>query len=247
MTKRNKLERKQFAAILASVKLGIHLQDDLPQIADDYRRGLFASEIVSKYDIVRKYGVNKTISENAVYYALRGNSSFLDYRIQYHGLLEEDEMRQLADNNRIRHGLELGSLCLEQRVGLFGRTQEEHSRDSKKAGRKIVEQRLGIHRLSTEERRLNGALGGRRGGVQTSINRGYILWTEEEIELAYILSQDKDYKFQKGLCKGKSDLKKMAERLNQEYHQGNSIRNSETIKSKLRKFKKRINGSGQKV
>ena len=71
------LSPERIAAIKTSLELGLRLQQDMPEIALDYR-DMTASEIVHKRNIIKRYGSGKSVITDeialaGVYYALRGH------------------------------------------------------------------------------------------------------------------------------------------------------------------------------
>jgi hypothetical protein len=55
-----------------------------------------------------------------------------------------------------------GKKIVEEKMGIFGRTQEEMSETSKKAGTKTYQLGIGVHSLSSDEKRECGSKGGKR-------------------------------------------------------------------------------------
>ena len=78
----------RFGAIFRAGELGKVLQADLPEIADDFRRGMNARQIVSERGIEETYEVNWKVAVAAVYNSLRG----FDFKeISYSGLMDREE------------------------------------------------------------------------------------------------------------------------------------------------------------
>jgi len=101
-----KLKDKQLGAINLILKLGRTLQSECSEIVEEYRGGLFVSEIVKKYDIEGTYEVNHWIAMGAVGIALRGHHNNFGVK-SYEGLLEKDEAERLATEH-IRAAREKG-------------------------------------------------------------------------------------------------------------------------------------------
>jgi hypothetical protein len=169
------LTRERIGAIVRSLDVGLQLQKDLPEIAEDYRRGMFISEIISKYDLCSRYGYNKEVIKTAVKYALKGYGGGLE-RDSFGGLLEGGELEKLAQEHKQRSGTqardrslgihgktseqlaEFGRKSHTLKKGVHGRTPEQMSRD----GIKSYELGVGIHGMSREQRIENAGKAGRR-------------------------------------------------------------------------------------
>ena len=59
-------------AIRLAVTLGRQLQTDMPIIADKYRNGMFAREIVEEHGITKRYNASSSVAIAAVRYAISG-------------------------------------------------------------------------------------------------------------------------------------------------------------------------------
>lgn len=169
------LTKERIGAIVRSLDVGLQLQKDFPEIADDYRGGMFISEITSKYDLCSKYGYNREVIKTAVKYALKGHGGGL-MRDSFDGLLEEGELERLAREHKKRSGTQLydrglgihgvtseqkaewGRRSHKLKLGVHARTKEQMSKDAMKA----YEMRVGIHALTREQRVENAGKAGRR-------------------------------------------------------------------------------------
>ena len=93
-----------------------------------------------------------------------------------------------------------------------------------------IRDKIGIHGLSKEENEEN-----RRKGL---LAKGYTLWTGtrdsqtglEELEYALKLMTDSSYIHQHGKLRNIPDYKKIAEKLNEVFHQGRAIRNGTSVR-----------------
>ena len=101
---KKKFTDEQVAAIVKALEVGARLQRDFPEIAEDYRRGMFASEIAIKYNLVQRYGITKAVAKVAIQRALRGNRRTVLEVKPYDGLLEEDETKRLREEHSQRKG-----------------------------------------------------------------------------------------------------------------------------------------------
>ncbi len=86
---------RRLIAIATTARLGKKIQKDFPHIAQDYREGKFASEIVEAYRIDNEYGVPKSKARKAVYQALRGYSGGLNVE-PYSGLIRKKELDRIS-------------------------------------------------------------------------------------------------------------------------------------------------------
>lgn len=230
---KKKLTRKQIVAIRKSLELATQLQRDFPEIADDFRNGVYTSEIVSKYNLIQRYGVSREVAQGAVYRALRGYKGGFGLD-SYNGLINEGELEKLSKEHQSRSGSYFGPITYEKRLGIFSIPEEEMKDICKKAGKiggkKIVELRLGIHGRTLEQMS--------EDGKTAVIARGQVPWEHNEGEYAYNLSQRSAYRIQKGPGKGKINTKLIAEEINEFYHNGNPVRSRVSIKKYLAKLRK---------
>lgn len=120
------VDSRTASAIKLSIEIGCQLQQDLPQIADDYRNLTSRREIVEKYRICERYGINIGIAKPAVSYAIRG----------YHGkeIVEHHKIHRY--DGLINDKRELKKICLmlrekgleymvDKRIGIHAQTDEE--------------------------------------------------------------------------------------------------------------------------
>ena len=120
---------KRSAAIHESIALGRILQEEIPEIADDYRNKLNATQIELKYKIRSTYGASSIcVATTAVHYAIRGNY-LRSFGQEYPGLIENVlELEELARNHNIRNGSRNGNRLKNQRRGIHLMTPEEKRR-----------------------------------------------------------------------------------------------------------------------
>ncbi len=95
-----KYDAKQIIAIQQAINLGRKLQEDIPQIAEDYRNRKNKRQIIGEYKIPEIYNVNEKIAFVAVGYALRGNTRFVKTK-QYEGLItDSSELEKLCSEHQ---------------------------------------------------------------------------------------------------------------------------------------------------
>lgn len=153
MKKRKKLTREQLYAIKKSIELGRRLQIELPEIAEDFKNGMFVPDIISKYNITELYGITLAVAETATYKAINGHDG--KFKIEsFEGLIEPGELEKLIDQHLLEGRKKAGRTAAELGTGVHGMTEEEQ----KRIGNKNYKEGIGIHSLTTAERRFYGKL-----------------------------------------------------------------------------------------
>ena len=129
-------------------------------------------------------------------------------------------------------------------TGLAQLTSEELSaagqKGGKVAGKKNHEARTGMFARSPETHTENSRNAARARGLVPWISEGEIGHSRSEIEFAYQLSMNKDYLFVDGLNKGKPNMQAIVKELNKVYHNGVAVRNRKSISSALYNYIKKI-------
>ncbi len=209
-------------AIARSLSLGRKLQQDIPQLAADYRAGTKLLDIVSKYKITERYGVTSNIARAGVGIAIRGYEGGKIVSA-FDGLVPRDEFEMLDRERRSVNGKKGGRATFERKVGLFA---PPGSGIPKRASSE-----QGKYFLSEEA----SSAARRRGGIAAAISRGDTLWSEQELQYAYGLSQDPGYQ----VIGGVNNIKIAAE-LNSRFHEGRNVRNNHSTGIMLRKYVHRL-------
>jgi hypothetical protein len=212
MKRERAIDPRKAAAIKLSIDLGRRLQQDFPQIADDYRDLMTRGEIIEKYRICGRYGISIKIAKPAVSYAMRGyngKEKVGKHTIQrYSGLISDK-------NELVRIYLALREKGLEY----------------------MVDEKIGIHAQTDEEKRIISS----EGGVNNAINRGFIPWSEEELEEAQRCSQLRRYWSKKkyaGHYRVNNAL--IAKKLNELFHNGETVREEYGVRIKLCKYRMKL-------
>jgi len=91
---------------------------------------------------------------------------------------------------------------------------------------------LGIHAQTPEQKSEYGRI--------ATLARGQTPWGEEETGYAHLLSLEPEFQHQKGPHKGKGDYKTIAQVLNEDYHNGEDVRNANAVKRNLSKYIKTL-------
>lgn len=121
---------------------------------------------------------------------------------------------------------ELGRRNRDAGIGIFAQSPEE-LRTARIAGaRSQIKNRVGIHSQTPEERK--------NLGNKAAISRGEIPFSEEEVEFIKGLTLLPEY--QRGKL---TDMNKIAQAVNQKFHDGKLVRRNKTIIAKLRNLKKK--------
>ena len=120
----NDLTPEKFSAIKLSHETAQKIQNDLPQIADDYRAGMTGPQIALKYDTASRYGsLNETVSVTVVYIVLIG-SNFGNYN--FGGFITDPyEQRELSKKHRVENGRKFGKISHEQGLEIHGQTKKK--------------------------------------------------------------------------------------------------------------------------
>ena len=234
------LTKEQITAIKRGVGLGRTLQKDYPEIADLYRQGYTLQKIVEKLDIKSHYNVSNNVACSGVHRAITGYHSNPKDGF-YDGLMDDNERESISRKHIQKNGVKVGYMFLKERKGLFGITPKQLAEAGRKgghkAGTKLYREKRGIHGRTPEQHREDSKKGARKGGLKSAIARGFVLWTEEELALAYQLSQQPKYQYHKGQYKGKSNLIKIIEELTK---RGYPRRTRGTISEHISKYRKSI-------
>jgi len=226
-----------------AVDIGRKLQQEYPQIAEDYRALLSKPQIVRKHVLVLHYHITSVVAERAVDFALRGYHGELEYRSPYAGLIPASELEELCiahqqRNGRFavrhltfedrsrggRHGGSIsGPLVAAQKLGAHAMTSEE----KRELGYRNLENKVGIHAMTSEEKREAG----RKGFVAWMERRGIPLWTAEEEREAYVLAQA----CRRGMF---LDRDAVAKEINRQFHEGKPYRTGATVYQAIRRYER---------
>ena len=258
MTKTKDLSIKQIKAIRKSLEVGMILQTDFPEIAEDFRNGLSALGIVSKYNLTSRYEITRDIAKEGVLRALKGTKGRF-FEMDYDGLIKEEERKRIVEEHASEQGRRRAFDLYEKGLGIFSLSEEEleeiHREGGRVGGRRSLELRVGIHGITKERkieigrRNYESKVGchaqtheqfvksGKKAGLASAISRGIIPWSSEELEFAYNLSQDPNYRGGIYIQGNRINNKLIAGRINEVYHEGKPIRNSRSVYSGLKRLK----------
>lgn len=129
-------------------------------------------------------------------------------------------------------------------TGLARLTSEELSaagqKGGKAVGKKNHEALTGIFARSSEAHTEDSRNAARARGLVPWFSEGEIVSSRSEIEFAYQLSINKDYLFVDGRNKGKPNMQAVAEELNKVYHNGTVVRNRRSVSNALHNYRKTL-------
>ena len=219
--------REQVSAIRQSIKLGRTLKEDHPEIAVIY--GYHPQRDIPKMlDIQSEYGVGDNVAVSGVHHAINGHEE--GFGIEgYVGLITDEGEREWLGRE---HNVQSGQKLYEQRIGVHGRTAEQHSEDSQKGGQTTYEEGLGVHGRTAKQHSEDGRKG--------AIAKGQTPWSDEEKEFAYMLSQEQEYQHPKGPHRGKPNNELITLELNIQYHDCKEVRSNRAVSVQLSKYRKSL-------
>jgi hypothetical protein len=241
--RKQRLTRQQLGAMRLAAKVGNHIRDDYPAIAEEYRNWTTAPELVTKYRFDQRYGVGREVAISAVRNAIRGYSGHCHE--SYNGLIDDKSEREnLADAHNRQSGIEE----YELKRGIHAMTREQKAAAGRKGGLiggpLSYRLRIGCHAQSPEALREHcrriAPLGGKAGGAASVVARGLVPYAPAtsgrvgEIEFALHLAADPYY-----LGPVRANFRKMAEKVNEVFHAGNLRYTRTTLKIAFQSHRRR--------
>ena len=244
---KSKLGSETTRAIIHSIQLGKRLQSDCPKIVDDFRNGMSYPKINIKYYIQSDYGVDESLAIAAIGCAIRGHKGSFNIP-PYAGLIEDSsELERICKSHRSASASDLGTKCVEEKLGIFGRTVKQHKEDSAKGGNSAYKNKKGFHSLTYNEIIDAAEAGGKasylkkvgvhsrtekkmhKDGIKGVIAIGLVPWSKSEKNYAYKLFNINGH-----------DYSLIAEELNKEYHKNEPVRTEMAVYLALYKFRKKL-------
>ena len=240
---RGRLTGQQQAAIRLAAAIGDEIRKSHPEIAEEYRSGLSASELVAAHRFDHRYGVSRQAAIAAVRNAIRGYSG--RYHETYQGLIaDRSEREDLALAHNRRTGIEV----YERKRGIHGLTREQKAEACRKGGliRGPLSYRLriGCHALPPEvvreQCRKIASLGGKAGGGASVVAKGMVPYAPAmpgrvaEVEFAFRLAENPLYR---GPLR--ANFGKIAEKVNELFHAGAPRYTRITMKIALQRHRRR--------
>ncbi|MBI4983492.1 hypothetical protein HZC32_02510 [Candidatus Woesearchaeota archaeon] len=259
---------EQFVAMKLTREIGLGIKTQFPEVADDYRNGLFASQIVDKYSLDTVFQINKYIAQKAVGCAIRGFEGGMGIEA-YKGLIEDDKsLEMLAQEHRQKCGEESGNRSFLESFGLYGLTLEEarekNRRGGKTAGNKVYEDGKAIFGYASKEEMERQKLLAAQLGRESQMKNGtgiYGLTPEkrylqgkkggrkitelrgltvwENGEEERVAELMENESFRKQWGERRCpDIEKIQRQINIEFHHGKEIRSVSAIKNIFNKIRK---------
>tara|TARA_Y100000310_G_scaffold341218_1_gene439675 strand:- start:3315 stop:4055 length:741 start_codon:yes stop_codon:yes gene_type:complete len=220
---------------IAASLLGSALEEVIVQ---DYKDGKTQLEIAREY-LPEQCEISEDVAKGSISYVIQDTK-----------LLTDLEKRELAHQHIISSGKIKGRRTYELGIGVHGRTKEEMSEDGRQGGKKggsrsgkeAYELRRGIHGMSKGEKselgKKTAILRGHTPYYSLPFREDFVEGTEifiPEIAYAHNLSLDREYR-----NGSKIKPQKIAEKLNEVYHNGVEVRNGTTLSKTLYKFRKTL-------
>ncbi len=196
------LSEKQLSAMKLSSFIGRSIQKDLgEEVSKAFRQGMTFDQIADTYNIRDSYGATRSVALKALHCAIYGYKGNLGNG-SYSPLIEDSELQSIREERQRQHGM------------------------------RVLQNKKGIHAMSDEERR-NMAMNNYRKLTpsqrkkiirEASFGRGALPWSQEELEEIRRCNSDPEYRTSRG-----TNNIKIAERLNELFHEGRPVRNRITV------------------
>jgi len=133
MTERE-LTPEQMVAIVRGINLGKTLQKDHLEIAELYGQDYTLSRIVEELSIPSNYGVSYNVARTGVRLTISGYGGGFNID-SYDGLINVDEREIISRKHMRESGRRTGRRLYEEKRGIHGRTHEQMIEDGRKGGR----------------------------------------------------------------------------------------------------------------
>ncbi|HJX50305.1 hypothetical protein A3K73_00335 [Candidatus Pacearchaeota archaeon RBG_13_36_9] len=225
----------QIGAIKEAARVGKLLQRDFPGIAEDYRNGFTGLQIAEKHRLSKIYNINEKIAIVSISCALGGNNGA--YRSEKYGGLIEDysELKRLSKEHKGRDKSpavlnklkRLGKKAYREKTGIHGLSDEDRSAFSRDGGKETKKRETGLFGMTSEERK--------EASRKANLSLGHILWSDEERDFAYQLSQNPEY-HRGRRTETRRDNIKITQEVNRVFHKGNPIRTRVAILHFFRQY-----------
>ena len=196
------LSPEQVGAISRSIRLGLILQQDHPEIIDLWKQDNSYAKIAEMLEIKSNYGVSNNVANSSVRYAIAGHDGDLSI-LAYNGIICAEERLAIARRHQVESSRrsirslaeminpETGERILVEagrkgyQNGLANRTHKQRSADGykggSKSGPKTYEEGQGIHGRTDEQMSIDGQKAGQKSYEQ---GKGiHSLTTEQRSEL----------------------------------------------------------------
>ncbi len=218
MVTRNITSSDRYVAARMSAQLGLEVQRLYgEQLVDLVKKLSSVPKAVVEMNLASRLpNASEQVVLGAARKALSGHNGSFGVS-SYEGLLPDEERRELYSRGLIIRGIEL----LENGKGIHGLTEEVRKVNSGQAGKRAKELGRGIHGLTEEQNRINWKLAAEA--------RGVTMWSSDERTEANILSKTPEY-----MRGSLIDCKRLADYLNNKYHDCKVVRTALTVSQALR-------------
>ncbi len=209
------LSDPQKKAFRLSLKIGRQIQDDFPNIGNEYINGKTLAELVSDHNLVNKYSVSVKVAEAAVLIAIKGFTPKpgLEELVGFAGLITDPHLLEAVGKRHITDSAKkIGARMRDEKRGVFSLSLEAQKEIGKRSGKALYENRLGVHARPMEERM--------EYIKKAVLARGVRLFTDDEKKAILELSTNPDYQ---NSTRSKINAEKIARKINSDYHEGKEI------------------------
>ncbi|MBI2499171.1 hypothetical protein HYV88_02925 [Candidatus Woesearchaeota archaeon] len=222
------LSGAQRRAILYAIEKGLELRNSCPWIADEFRQGKSISALAQDERIKKSFNGSIKTLYRALSLALGGYNrevSFSEIQ-QYSGLIPNEEYLSLIQEHNKQSTNEWNKQMQERGIGLAAMTRKQRQEIGRRSGLKQLENKIGIHAQTLEERKLiiKKAL----------VAQGKTPWENDEMKHCYELSLQE--RFRKSSRVNWEDI---AVSVNQKYHAGKSLRDNRAVAKAAKKWEER--------
>ena len=220
---------------LYAVNYGKELQGVVPQIVDEYRAGKTLNQLVVEFKIVDYFNLTPNKAKSArsiVYFALVGNQHSQLGEL-YDGLLNPEEAKEIGAKHKHDGQVANGFRLKKGNQGIFGMSREEKTAVSSKVGTAMKKEGKGIFGLTKKDKISIGQA--------TAADRGYVIHSDDEIILAYLLLDVPQLRY----SNGRKKLGEMAELINRSIYDRNPVRTTDSLRSLWRRKEDVINNASE--
>ena len=226
--------------------LGKNLKERHPEIAQMYRQNgdgmLSYQEIAMKLRLPTRCHLKKRITALAVSYTLKGYDGKGEFTEPYEGLIKDrSELEILCKQHEINGSRKAGRYIVENKKGIHGMSEKRRRKLGRIRGLDSYLRKVGVH-ARTEEKM-------RDDGFRLVRSKGQTPWKERmereeacylsEIEIAARLADSLNYWYHKGFNRGRTNTSKIADKLNELFHNNESIRHNESVAAALKYYRKK--------
>jgi len=208
----------QRRAILYAIKKGLELGNSCQWIAEEFREGKSIEKITQDERISDCFNGSRKTLYAAVRFALQGYNGNISFSKigEYSGLISKDEYLSLVQQHNSQSTTEWNKQMQELGVGITALTREQRQEIGRRSGLKQLENRIGIHAQTLEERREAVRL--------ALIAQGKIPWKDDETKCCYELSLQDIFRKET-----RTNWQGIAVIVNKEYHDGKEVRNNRAV------------------